>query len=481
MKRSNLIISLVIISLVLFILWGNNANAYNLISSIKSSFNTVINLLPENFKVTFLSLFRGALGMFTLLGIAWIFSSNRKAISWKLVGIGLLLQLLLALGVLYVPFIQAFFEFIGKIFVKILDFTREGSIFLLGNLLDENSSGFIFAFQVLPTVIFFSSLTSLLFYLGIIQKAVYLLTWIFTRALRISGPESLSVAGNIFLGQIESPLMIKIYLDKMNRSEFFLVMVGGMATLAGGVLAAYIDFLGGSDPVQRLLFAKHLLSASVMAAPGAIVISKIIIPQTEKIPGEVKIPRNKTGNNILEAISNGTTDGIKMAMSIAGMLIVFLSLIALANYLLNDILGQATGLNKWISQITNGQHSGLNLQFIIGYLFSPLAWLMGVCKEDMTLVGQLLGEKVIMNEFVGYVSLADLKATNAFAQQKSIIVATYMLCGFANFGSIGVQIGGIGALAPHKKIWLSELGMRALLAGALASCMSATIIGMMLG
>ncbi|QZE14280.1 Na+ dependent nucleoside transporter [Halosquirtibacter laminarini] len=427
------------------------------------------------------SLSRGGLGMLTIILIAWLFSTNRKQVDWKLVIVGISIQIAMAIGILYVPVIQGFFEFFGKVFVKVLDFTRAGSGFLLGDLLNTDTYGFIFAFQVLPTIIFFSALTSLMFYLGVIQKVVYVLAWGLSKALKISGMESLSVAGNIFLGQTESPLMIKAYLSKMNRSEIFLVMVGGMATLAGGVLAAYIDFLGGDDPAQRLMFAKHLLSASVMAAPGAVVVSKIIVPQTEETNTDVNVPREQIGTNALDAISNGTVEGVKLAVNVAAMLLVFLALIAFINYIFGGFIGRYTGLNDWVNNITNGQYQTFSLQFILGYLLSPLMWLLGVCKEDITLVGRLLGEKVIINEFIGYASLADLKAAGAFAQQKSIIMATYLLCGFANFGSIGIQIGGIGALAPDKRAWLSEYGLRALLAGTLASCLSATVIGMIMG
>ncbi|MCD4833967.1 MAG: Na+ dependent nucleoside transporter [Bacteroidales bacterium] len=420
--------------------------------------------------------------MLVLIGIAYIFSTNRKAISWKVVGIGLLIQILVAIGVLQVPFIQAFFEIIGKLFVKVLDFTNEGTKFLFKSFASgEIESPLLnFAVTILPTIIFFSALTSVLFYLGIIQKVVWTLAWVMTRLLRLSGAESLSVAGNIFLGQTESPLMIKEYLDKMNRSEMLLVMSGGMATLAGGVLAVYIAFLGGDDPVQRLIFAKHLLAASIMAAPGVVVISKIIIPQTEKINSNVEISQEKIGKNVLDAISNGTTQGLKLAVNVASMLLVFIAFIAMFNYVFLKI-GDWTSLNEVIARVTDGQFNELSLQFILGYLFAPLMWLIGVASEDITLVGRMLGEKLIMTEFIGYLSLADLKTAGAFASQKSIIMSTYMLCGFANFASIGIQIGGIGSLAPTKRVLLSQLGLRALLAGTLASLMSATIIGMILG
>ena len=439
---------------------------------------------PAKFDFNIISILRGLLGLFVLIAISFIFSKNRKAISWRVVGIGLLIQILLALSILKVPAIAWVFEMVGKIFVVILDFTRDGSVFLLGDLMNVEAYGFIFAFQVLPTIIFFSALTSLLFYLGIIQKIVWVLAWVMTKLLKISGAESLSVAGNIFLGQTESPLMIKAYLEKMNRSEILLVMSGGMATLAGGVLAAYIAFLGGSDPVQRLYFAKHLLAASVMAAPGVIVISKILFPQTEKIDKTIEVTKEKIGSNVLDAISNGTTEGLKLAANVAAMLLTFIAFIAMFNFILQKI-GGWTGLNEVIHNF-DPQYSELSLRFILGYLFAPLVWLLGVPWQDVTLVGRLIGEKLILTEFIAYVSLADLKtvggnAYGSFVSEKSIIMATYALCGFANFASIGIQIGGIGVLAPGKRKILSELGMRALLAGSLASLLSATIVGMILG
>ena len=430
--------------------------------------------------VSLVGLLRGLLGMGVILIIAWIFSKNRKSINWRVVIIGLSIQVILAVGILYIPFIRYSFDFVGKIFVKILDFTKEGSTFLFGDLMNMDKYGMIFAFQILPTIIFFSALTSLLFYLGVIQKIVYGLAWVMTKTLKISGSESLSVAGNIFLGQTEAPLMVKAYLPKMNASEIMLVMTGGMATLAGGVLAAYIGFLGGDDPVQRLLFAKHLLAASVMAAPGAVVISKMLVPQTEEISGDIEITRDKVGSNILDAISNGTTEGLKLAANVAAMLLTFIAFIAFANYLFLKI-GQWTNLNEVIMRATDGNFDRLSLQFILGYTFAPLMWLIGAAGEDITLLGRLLGEKLIMTEFVGYISLADLKETGAFVHNKSVIMATYMLAGFANFASIGIQIGGIGSLAPNQRVLLSKFGLRALLAGTLASLLSATIIGAILG
>ena len=423
---------------------------------------------------------RGILGMAILILIAYLFSSNREAISWRVVGIGLGIQLFLAFGILKIAFVRTLFEFVGKIFVVILDFTRIGSEFLFRDLMDVSTFGFIFALQILPTIIFFSALTSVLFYLGIIQKVVYGLAWLLSKSLKISGAESLSVAGNIFLGQTEAPLLIKAYLKRMNKSEVLLVMIGGMATVAGGVLAAYIGFLGGDDPAQRLIFAKHLLAASIMAAPGAIIISKILVPQTEAINTEINISKQKVGSNLLDAMSNGTTEGLKLALNVGAMLLVFFAFIAMADYVFIKV-GDLFNLNEFVFNLSNGQYESFSLRFILGYLFAPLMWAIGVGSADITLVGQLLGEKIIASEFVGYESLATMKGSGVFASSKSIIMATYMLCGFANFASIGIQIGGIGGIAPSQRVLLSKYGMKALLGGTLASLMSATLVGMILG
>ncbi len=427
-----------------------------------------------------INILRGLFGLLVLVGISWLFSRNRKAISWKVVITGLIVQILLAIGVLMVHPIQVMFEFLGKIFVVILDFTREGSQFIFGSLLDMDTFGSIFAFQILPTIVFFSALTSVLFYLGVIQKVVWGIAWFMTKAFRLSGAESLSVAGNVFLGQTESPLMIKAYLEKMNRSEILLVMIGGMATVAGGVMAAYIGFLGGDDPVQRLLFAKHLLAASIMAAPGAIVVSKILLPQTEEVKEKVAVEKSRIGDNLLDAIGIGTAEGVKLAVNVGAILLVFFAFIAMVNFLFVKV-GAWTNLNNVVAEITHGRYDNLSLQFILGYGFSPLMWIIGVCPQDIALVGQLAGEKLIASEFVGYSSLASMKDAGLFFQDKSIIMATYMLCGFANFASVGIQVHGIGSLAPGRRKWLSQYGMLALLGGTLASLFSATIVGMILG
>jgi CNT family concentrative nucleoside transporter len=439
-------------------------------------------LIPnQGFSVN--SLLRGLLGMAALLLLSFLFSANRKQINWRTVGMGLSIQLLLAIGILKVPVVQLIFRKIGQFFVNILDYTLAGSEFLLGNLLnvDDPNIGYVFAFQILPTIIFFSALTSLLFYLGVIQKIVGALAWLLTKSLGISGAESLSVAGNIFLGQTESPLLIKAYLEKMSKSEILLVMVGGMATVAGGVLAAYIGFLGGTDEALRLEFAKHLLAASVMAAPGAVIVSKMLYPQTETIDTHIEISHDKIGTNVLDAIANGTTEGLRLAVNVGAMLLVFVAFIAMINGMLGWV-GGITGLNGWIA--ANSPFDQFSLEAVLGVLFSPLMWLIGVNQEDIMLMGQLLGIKLAASEFIGYIQLASLKdlgSATHFTYSKSIIMATYMLCGFANFASIGIQIGGIGSLAPGKRQLLSEFGMKAVLGGTLASLLSATIAGMILG
>ena len=426
-------------------------------------------------------LLRGLLGLVSLIILAFVFSRNKRNINWSLVVKGLLIQLLLAILILKVPIVQNLFEWISSVFVTVLQFSKQGALFLFGEtLVNSNEFGAIFAFQILPTIIFFSALTSLLFYLGILQKVVYFFAYLMKKTLKLSGAESLSAAGNIFLGQTESPLLVKPYIEKMTTSELLCLMSGGMATIAGGVLAAYIGFLGGSDPEQQLFFAKHLLTASVMSAPAAVVLSKILLPEIENINEDMTISNEKLGCNSFEAISIGTTQGIKLAVNVGAMILVFIAFISLVNYFLNDFIGANTQLNSQIKEITNGQYTGLTLEFILGYILAPLTWLMGVCKEDMVLVGQLLGEKTILNEFVAYISLSELKESGKFFEEKSIIISTYILCGFANFLSIGIQIGGIGSIAPSRTGDLSKLGILALIAGTLASLLTAVIVGTIL-
>ena len=425
------------------------------------------------------SILRGLLGIFSLLLIAWLFSTDRRHVSWRTVGIALALQLLIAIGILSVPAVQMVFDVFGRAFVKVLDWTRAGSEFLFGSLMDQSRFGYVFAFQILPTIIFFSALTSLLFYWGVIQKVVWVMAWIFTKLLRISGAESLSTAGNIFLGQTEAPLLVKAYIPKMTKSEVMLVMTAGMSTMAGGVLAAYIGMLGGGDLQMSVAFAKHLLSASVMAAPGAIAMAKILVPQTETIDNSVSVSKEKMGKSALDSIANGSIDGLKLAANVAAMLLVFYALIAGANYIFGKV-GQWTHLNNLIADWTNGMYDSLSMECILSYLFAPVIWLTGVTGQDLALVGRLLGEKLIMTEFVGYSSLAQMIQAGSFVSTKSLIISTYVLCGFANFASVGIQIGGIGGIAPNQRHLLAKYGFRALLGATLAGLLSASMIGMFL-
>lgn len=430
-----------------------------------------------------MAIIKGVIGILFLLGIAYLLSTHKKAIRWNTILIGLSLQFILAFGVLQVEWVKSFFNILGGFFTAVLEFTESGSAFLFGNLINvsEPAIGYVFAFQILPTIVFFSALTSILYYLGVVQKIVSGLAWLLTKTLKISGAESLSVAGNIFLGQTEAPLLIKAYLAKMNRSEVMLVMTGGMATVAGGVLASYVGFLGGTDPELRLSFARHLIAASVMAAPGAIIIAKLMVPQTEPIDEKIEVSDTEVGSNALDALSNGTTEGLKLALNVGAMLLVFIAFIAMINGILTGI-GDLTGINDWIA--ANSSYTELSLESILGTIFAPLMYIIGVASEDLNLMGQLLGIKLVASEFVAYTQLAELKNMAAavhLTYDKSVLMATYMLCGFANFASIGIQIGGIGTIAPSQKKTLSELGFKALIAGSLASLLSATIAGMILG
>ena len=432
----------------------------------------------ESEGLNFESILRGLLGIIVLVGISILLSNNRKKINWKTASAGLGLQLILAICILKLTWVQNIFEFAGKIFIKILDFTMEGTSFLFAPLGGDQIGDQLITFivTILPTVIFFSAITSVLFYFGIIQKVVKLMAIILSKILGISGPESLSVAGNIFLGQTESPLMIKAYLEKMSKSEILLVMIGGMATVAGGVLAIYIKFLGGGDEYLELFYAKHLLTASVIAAPGAIVISKILYPETEKVNTKIDISNKKFGVNFLDAVANGTVEGLKLAANIAAMLLVFIAFVAMINYTLG-LFGDITSLNVIIAENTK-YYESLDLEFILGHLFAPLMWIIGVTAEDSTLMGQLLGIKVSINEFIAYENFIKIRE---MLDPKSIIIATYMICGFANFSSIGIQIGGIGSLAPSQRKNLSKFGFKALIGGTIASLLSATMVGMIVG
>jgi len=427
------------------------------------------------------SVLHGLLGLVTIFLAAWLMSSNRKRIDWKLIGGGLLLQFLFAIAILYIPFVDALFEGVGRFFIKIMDFTHAGLAFLLGPYASR-ANGYSFLLHSLPVIIFFSALVSIFYHWGVIQKIVGGFSWVLRKFMNISGAEGLVSAGNIFLGMTESPVLIKNYLPSMNRSEIFLVMVSGMGTIAGSVMATYIAMLGSNDPVSQILFAKHLLSASVMAAPGSIVIAKLLCPQTEPVNDRfVEMEKIGKHSTVLSAIAAGTSTGIKLLVNVAAMLLVFIGLVALCNYLLEDIIGHYTGLNAWISDFTGGKSSGLTFQFIVGIALAPFMWLIGVPWDDVMVVGSLLGQKTILNEFVAYVQMQQWKEAGLFVYEKSMIMSTYILCGFANISSIGILLGGMGVLAPEKKEMISRLGIPAMVGGALVSILSATIVGMMMG
>ena len=428
--------------------------------------------------LSFVSVIRGIVGMMFLLGLTFVFSVDKKNIDWGLVIKGTALQIIIAILVLKVPFIESAFNGMSWVFVKVISFTDSGVDFLFGQMGTGVVQGplITFAVKVLPTIIFFSALMSMFYYLGVVQKVVYVFAWVMKRFMRMSGAESLAAAGNVFLGQTESPLLVKPYLLGMTKSELMCLMTGGMATIAGGVLAAYVFFLGGDDPVEQAFFAKHLLTASIISAPAAVVAAKILVPETEEISKDIEVTKEKIGTNLLEAIANGTTDGLKLAVNVGAMLLVFIALMAMGNWVL-ELIGEATTLNETIAANTPYKE-GLSFQFVLGYVGAPIVWLLGVDAADMVLVGELLGQKTILNEFIAYPRLGELKAEGALSE-KSVIIATYMLCGFANFASIGIQIGGIGSLVPSRKGLLSQLGMRALLGGTIASLMTAAIVGMM--
>lgn len=423
---------------------------------------------------------RGALGYAVFIAIAVAFSSNRRAIPWRLVATGSLLQIAFGFLVLQVNFVRAVVDAVGQFFVKILDFNTAGAEFLFGSLVtNKQSFGYIFAFNVLPTIIFFSALTSLLFYLGILQRVVHAFAWVLTKTMNLSGPESLSASANIFLGQTEAPLLIKPYLATMTRSELMAVMVGGFATIAGAVMVAYIGMLGGEDPAARLLFAKHLITASVMSAPAALICAKILLPQTEEVSRNIEIPRAKIGANALEAIANGTSDGLKLAVNVGAMLLVFTAFIAFSNWILSAGLGGWTGINHWIATSTDGRYTELTLQYVMGLIGAPLAWLMGVNSGHLLAAGQVIGEKTILNEFFAYGTLAKMKFGGVIPDVREQIILTYALCGFSNIASIGIQIGGIGSLAPNQRATLAQIAVKALLGGSIACFLTACVAAML--
>jgi len=416
----------------------------------------------------------GILGLISLLGIAFAFSNNKKKVPWKQVGMGVGLQIIFALFVILTPWGAKVFNAIGNVFVKIISFTNEGSAFVFGNLADSSASGFLFAFQVLPTIIFFSSLMAVLYHLGVMQKIVQGMAWAMAKALKVSGSESISVAANVFIGQTEAPLVVRPYVESMTKSELLTMMVGGMATIAGGVLAAYVGLLGGNDPALQLYYAKHLLSASIMAAPATIVIAKILVPETEEslTMGKVKVPVERTASNIIEAAATGAGDGLKLALNVGAMLLAFIALIAMLNWVIEGVLTDLIG-------ITTAAGNPITLQVILGYVLSPIAWIIGVPWADAVNVGALIGQKVVLNEFIAYMELSKLIPTGILSD-KAVLISTYALCGFANFSSIAIQIGGIGGIAPKRRSDLARFGLRAVLGGSLATFMTATIAGVLI-
>lgn len=448
-----------------------------------------------------MEILRAILGLAVFLGVAYAFSTDRKNINWALVGAGVALQLLFAVLVIYFEPIKIAFAAVAEGFTALLAYSDKGAEFVLGRWPGDAtiqgtnpetgefgafSVGFIFAFKVLPTILFFSAFSAALYYLGILQVIVKAFAWIMSKTMRLSGAESLAAAANVFIGQTEAPLVVKPYLDKMTRSEMMCLMTGGMATIAGGVFGAYVGILGGSDTEEQARFAAHLLSASIMSAPAAVVVAKILVPESPDadVDRSLNIPKADIGTNFLDAISNGTRDGVKLAVNVGAMLLTFTAFIYLFNGLLGW-LGGMVGLNEVIA--AGGRYDGLSLQYILGQLFSPVAWLLGVDTADLTLVGQVLGEKTILNEFFAYFTLGGMKADPSgavgmglFSSDLSIVIATYALCGFANFASIGIQIGGIGSLAPTRQGMLSKLGIRALVGGTLACFMTAAIAGIIL-
>ncbi len=433
---------------------------------------------------------RGLLGIAGFTAIAYAFSANRRAIDWKLVGTGMLLQIVVAVVVLKVGFVRAFFEIVSSFFVKVIDFTHAGTSLVFGwfaNIapgnqpgLDFTAGGPVFAVTILPTIIFFAALTAMLYYLGVLQRIVYVFAWLMSKTMKLGGAESMSASANIFVGQTEAPLLIKPYLDRMTRSELMAIMIGGMATIAGGVMAVYIALLGGDDPAARIEFATHLLTKSVISAPCALVIAKILLPQEEPVDTHIAIPRDRFGANLLDAICVGTADGVKLAVNVGAMLIVFTALVAMINFGLGDLLGEWLGLNSLVASLTGGEFTQFSMEFIFGIIGAPLAWLMGIDSGHLLIAGNLLGQKTVLNEFVAYFSMNTLQANGELTDERTRVILTYALCGFSNLVSIGIQIGGIGALAPERRQDLAQLGWRALLGGSLACFIPASIAGMLI-
>jgi len=445
---------------------------------------TLIALAEINYSIP-----RALCGIIGLLAVAFLLSTDRKRINTRVVLGGLGLQLIIAFGVLKIAWVEALFGRIAHLFSVALQVSVDASAFVFGTLADFDKmnevfdgEGFVFAFMALPSILFFSALSSILYYFGILQLVVRGMAWVMSRVMRLSGAESLAAAANVFVGQTEAPLIVKPYISKMTRSEMLALMVGGMATIAGSVFAIYMGMLGGSDQESRLLFGKFLLCASAMNAPAALLFAKILIPETEEVDRVVKVNRQEIGRNPIDALANGTTEGLKLALNVAAMLISFYAFILLINYFLSFIGGLSVNseadLNQWISKATDSRFVELSLQAIFGFLFAPIAWLIGVPSHEILEVGQLIGTKLFATEFFAFADLAELHS--AGLSERSVYLSTFALCGFANFMSIGIQIGGIGSLAPERRTELASLGIKALVGGTLASLLSASIAGLFL-
>lgn len=427
--------------------------------------------------------FRGLLGVLAFLGILYFFSTNRRAISWRLVIVGVVLQMVVGYAVLRAPFLSRGLDAVTNGALKLLAFSDKGGEFVFGSLYDTTNFGFIFAVRIAPTIIFFSALTSILYYLGILQKVVFCLAWVMQKTMRLSGAESLAAAANIFIGQTEAPLVVKPYIGRMTSSELFCLMTGGMATIAGGVFGAYVGFLGGDDVAMRMLFGKHLLTASLLSAPAAIVAAKMLIPETEAVEEKLTVDRTKLGVNVFDSAMQGAGQGLKLALNVIAALIAFMGLIALVDFVVATVFGDWLAMNGRVQEWSGGAFQTFDLTFLFGVIFAPIAWLMGVDMDSVLYVGQLLGQKLVLNEFVAYGSLAEMKAgvLSGIDHQRAVIISAYALCGFANFASMGIQIGGIGALAPEKRGELARLALRSVLGGTIACFMTAAVAAMLIG
>ena len=432
------------------------------------------------------SFIRAVIGVVGLLALAYLFSEDRKKVNWRVIGGGLALQFAIALGVLRLSWIEAFFGWIAGLFATALDISVQAAAFVFGPLSDIvlmnaafEGRGFVFAFMALPSILFFSALSSLLYYFGILQLVVRGMAWVMSRVMRLSGAESLAAAANVFVGQTEAPLLVKPYVPKMTRSEILALMVGGMATIAGSVFAIYMGMLGGADEQSKLEFGKFLLCASAMNAPAALLMAKVLVPEREEVSQDLTVSRESIGRNPIDALANGTTQGLQLALNVGAMLIAFYAVIMLVNEMLaffgGIVLFGEANLNQWIQESSGERFDALSLQALFGFLFAPIAWLIGVSSHEILQVGQLIGTKIFATEFFAYAELTGMKEEGLSAH--SVFLSTFALCGFANFMSIGIQIGGIGALAPERRGDLASLGVKALFGGTMASLLSATIAG----